>query len=178
MEGKNEGENIINVFKYIMNFYDDVSLLFKDIDELMGDNDWYANKTEVTSEMSYSLNNPSKWLSKYTFRVYENEEEIPEVYRAVMAVYKWKDRIKEPIVVLAKIEGVSSTFHPLHFWLTQETPNPNGEIISGHADEKLFKKTLDIFEEYDYSWTAIPLLSINNKKDIKEEVVDRLLSDL
>ena len=164
-----EGKNIVKVFDYLIEFYKEMSLLFKDIGELMGNEGWYRDRTEATSHLSYSLDKPSRWLSKYTYRVYKNKEE-PGIYRTVLAVYKWGTKITEPIFFIGKMYDVEyKKFSPFNFWKNQEETQPNGKIIEGIYE-------VNGEEKYKYRWTAIPLMEIRNKEDVKEKIVEKLLS--
>ena len=175
-----KGRNIGIAFRCIQQIFRETSQVMKELDALMG-KDWrptYGNRT--TKEVTTHLDDPEHWLVEASFRIYDNI--FQQNVRKGITVAYWSEAIDEPILISGKLEYVvdektGNIKYSEHWdlWQAWFDKSYKGKIANGtiykikpeESELKDYVKEAQVF--------AIPLVSLESKKDIISKIYDTLI---
>ncbi len=180
----NNGKNILDLFQQTRKIFEQVALLLRTQEVQMEKKNWKTDRGTAISDMSYHIKYPSWWIPIVAFRFYLNKTNPNKLaFVSVLLDNHWGDEytIQEPLITAgfldfgkekadgnldysyARIYGYLSNKHNLEpnsesfsFDMSMLPPSFKGDFKSG----KVF---------------ALPLVSIENDKDIRSKITDKLL---
>jgi hypothetical protein len=171
-----KGEDIIEVFKYIQQFFDEVAQLISKIDDSMIKENWKPlHGTYSTTDCSKSWDRVYKWLPYFNFRVYNNKK-FPNIIKNVTIVYD-TDVLKQPIIICGIVEYKDKKsirywkdYQILyHLWIEDKNANKkrDGTIYRdfSHKDMNLAKKV---------SLFSHNLIDIKNEMELNNKIIKQL----
>jgi len=165
-----KGEKIYMAFAYITQFYKEMKKMIRALDKLLGEKGWKSVQSRTTDSMSKILDNPDQWLTRWSFRYYENGE-CENVRLCLYIIYyyeKIKD-IKEPVIVIGRVkfDDENSIDEDFLWPAWKKFWNNNPKPMKKDFREVRLKdgKSCQIL--------IIPLDSIGSKKDLKEKVFNQ-----
>jgi len=180
----NDGQNILELFQQTRKICEQVALLLSSQEAQMEKKDWKTDRSTAVSDMSYSIKYPAWWIPIVAFRFYQNENYPNKLaFVSVLLDNHWDDEysITEPLITAGffdygedKVDGdLQYSFARIYGYLSKKhNLEHNGEpfsfdrtmLSSGHKGNF---KSGKVF--------ALPLVSIENDKDIKSKITNKLL---
>ena len=180
----NDGANIVELFQQTRKICEQIGLLLITQEAQMNEKNWKTDRSTAVSDMSYSINNPSMWIPIVAFRFYQNEK-CPNMlaFVSILLDNHWYDEysITEPLITAGffdygeeKVNGDwEYRFARIYGYLSKEyNVTPDSEPFS-------FNRSM---LDSRYNWRfqngkvfALPLVSIENDKDIKSKITNKLL---
>lgn len=181
----NDGPNILGLFQQTRKICEQVALLLRSQEAQMEKKNWKTDRSTGVSDFSYSIEYPTWWIPIFAFRVYKNENYPNKLaFASVLLDNHWHGEytLTEPLVTagffdygneevggdwqysfvrifayLAKNHNWEANGEPFFFNRAMLSSSHKGNFKSG----KVF---------------ALPLVSINNDKEIKNKITNKLLN--
>ncbi len=188
MDKIDDGKNIMQVLKYVEQFYKEIAQVIQKIDTLMEESGWkpaYGNT--VTADGSNSLNEPGKWFSYMNFRIYKQKNN-PQLIKAVTFYYDWESP-EQPMVIVGLVEYKDKKMYKWEdidyfvlqtLWIDDDTEtrkmdgtiytNFKGNTVKGDKYSKDIIKSVKRAKLFAYN-----LMDIRDETDIKNKVTDKLI---
>jgi len=177
-----EGNIITELFKQTRKACDQIGLLLRTADELMLKKGFKSEGNGALEGISYSINSPLQWVPTYAFRFYK----ISEKRIAFISVLVDDDvveryyTVNEPYVTAGFLDfGKLDANLNGNYWLAkyfgyllkdpQVAADGNAHPFKNDGkDPKLKFQDGQVF--------AVPLVSIKNADDVKNEIVSKLVN--
>lgn len=161
-----------------------ISLLLKSADYIFQQSKWNILNSDVTSEISKSIDNPQKWFSEYFCRFYKNiKYPKVQIYIAVILDNRSSNSaydFDEPIITGGYFWNIDNP-DKVELWRCRwhvytDNKNYKGNISSVYPKEKNWKESE---KNFDYLKTmARPLFEINNSGDLQHLIIEPLINEL
>ncbi|OGC78432.1 MAG: hypothetical protein A2Z27_00320 [candidate division Zixibacteria bacterium RBG_16_50_21] len=172
-----KGENILKAYRFVQGFFKEVAQLFRKLDDLMAKDGWDSAVGNLTTlDLSKDLLKPERWLPEASFRLYENEM-FPQIRRGIVVSYIHREKIKEPVLIMGKIEykklEKASPWDIWSLWFDERLKRVlNKDYFESEPENK------DMYIEKDVianvALHAINLVDVASEEDIKNKVFHKL----
>lgn len=171
-----EGKNIIQVIKYVQQFFNEVGQVIQKVDDLMEKGGWnclYGNT--ITTDVSKNLENPDKWLPYMNFRVYMKKGD-ENTLKGITFDYDTEN--EQPRIIMGKVEfkdrGKLATWKNYWIlWNLWETDKNEAKELDGTVYDKFVCEEMELVKKAKLF--AYNLIEINNEADINNKIVKPLL---
>ena len=164
-----ENDGLSKAFDYVKTFYNELSQMISDLDELMGP-DWQPlGGTRCTDGVSGSLLSPDEWLTYYVYRNYGNEK-YKDLMKGILVIFDITSFPKSIIFGNANITPVSE--NKVWMWRLWDDNRNKLKELNGMPVELNAEAGGSIITG---KLMSIPLDSINSKENLKDKIVQELL---
>jgi len=172
-----KGKKIMDVLKYIQQFFSEIAQVIIKIDDSMEKSGWKPEYgTTVTRDCSHSLDNPEQWLPYWNYRVYLKEKNSN--LRKIVSFCYDSEHVDQPIIIAGLVEVKNKEFFRewkdywslWHLWIEDKNKSKkyDGTIYSRFdSDYMNHVKKARLF--------AYNLIDIKNENDIKNKISDKLI---
>ena len=172
-EMNNKKENLQAAIDYVKTFYKEVSQMVVDTIELMGEKEWKPVETESFGDMSYTLDNPNKWMCSYVYKNFKNEK-IEGYTLGILVFFDEDKNNKFPMSIVCSKVNVDhkeyNKWNIFYFW--EDNINELKELTGDIKDAKGNENKNRGFTGRIFS---LPLTDIKSKEDLIIKVVNKLL---
>lgn len=195
MEEQSLSENLAESFSNLTDFFQNIALLVRDCDRLMGENDYEPvnGRSSVIYDTSYSLDNPNAWIPSYANRGYvsskspENDEKRVKFIGVFFRYGKGGTNDIEiknniPLIVAGVLLPEERKKIKYEGWVVKSWFYANKEQIidPSNANGTIFEFSGDVLRKWNNNihkvkTFAYPLDEMGTTNDLKEIVVQKLM---
>jgi len=171
--------------RQVKKIYEQVSVLIKTADDLMGEHGWEPEKPAVIFGSSAAVYAPRQWLPSVLTRKYRHKESINTVLSMGVLLDDVLDdmRIEEPLIIATRlsVKDTSEDFPYTNdnddpYWWFMKSANLEavGEVVEIDKPQDVYEKeTRSLGRVLTF---AVPLLEIESSDELRDKFVVKLLA--
>jgi len=172
-----KGKSILEVIKYIQQFFSEIAQVMQKVDDLMEKEGWkqlYGNT--VTTGVSKDLLKPEEWLPFMNFRVYGKDNNSNAIKG--ITFYYDPEELEQPIIITGMVEYKDKKTLPnwKDYWvlwnLWAEDKNEAKKVDGTHYNEFNTEEMKSLRKAKLFAYN---LVDIKNEADIKNKLTDELI---
>lgn len=202
-----DGKNIVKLMTEIRTLCKEISALLETADRIVERDNWSSinnRSSTVTEAVSKDLGKPFEWVPEFLFRFYTNKQSCPHILLYVAVILdnrkndpaytpKGKERFEEPILTAGYFDYGNEEVVEENVWkeayckghffsndlcydgkIWPVEPKEMKCFAKQEKDKNLVKFTLPL----KLKSLALPLIDISDPNNLKERVIDPLLTDM